>query len=142
MKEKCFIIDDKSEYITKYGTDLNPQNPSVVYIRSKIKVTPKVKQPSFETEIKQFKEELKKYIINEINDNKFLEDKHLCSIELSPKSVTYKKISYMRLDIYVKPLILKPLVENQPIITELSSKVKNKVFQLLDKYNLKCSTQK
>lgn len=141
MKEKCYLIENKKEYVTKYGSELKDEKPTVVYLRSKIKITPKIKQISFENEISQFKEELKNYINDEIQNNVMFENRHLCNIDISGKSVTYKKISYMRIDIYLKPTVPKTLIENQPIAIELSNNIKNKLYSLLDKYNLKCSVK-
>lgn len=141
MKEKWHIIENKKEYVTKYGSELKDEKPAVVYLRSKIKITPKVKQISFENEISRLKDELKNYINNEIQNNVMFENRHLCNIDISGKSVTYKKISYMRIDIYLKPILPKTLAENLPIVTDMSNNIKNKLYSLLDKYNLKCSVK-
>lgn len=140
MKEKCYIIENENGYLTKYGTNLTSDNnkPTVVYLRSKIKITPKLKQQSFENEINSVKSELQQFINKELQNNSMFENRHLCNIELSAKSVSYKKISYMRIDLYIRPIIPQTLIENQPIIKELSLKIKQETYRLFDKYNIKC----
>lgn len=141
MKVKPIIIENKKEYVTKYGTDFLNENPSVIYLRSKIKITPKIQKNSFETEVQNLKNELTQSIANEILNNTSFSNRHLLTIDLSAKSVAYKKISYMRIDLYLKPIIPKPLLENQQIVTDLSNHIKNNLFALLEKYNLKCSVK-
>lgn len=137
---KEFILKKPHEanIVTKYGSYLNEIKPKVIYLRTKAKITPTIDKISFEENINLIKEDFLNYIEKEILRNKHLHNTYLSNIDISSKSVKYGKISFLRYDLYLKPIITKTLQKNQLLFTRLSIKIDKKLIKLLKKHKINC----
>jgi len=132
---KLNIMDNLS---VKYGT-LDKNSPDVLFIRFKGKIMPTIIKNDFSKEIVELKTEfdkiIKDIIINycDIFDCK----RYLCNIEVSEKGVTYKKGSYIKFDVFVRPNEIKDIMCYEDVITRMSIEINNEIINILSKLNLK-----
>lgn len=132
---KLNIMDNLS---VKYGT-LDKNSPDVLFIRFKGKIIPTIIKNDFSKEIVELKTEfdkiIKDIIINycDIFDCK----RYLCNIEVSEKGVTYKKGSYIKFDVFVRPNEIKDIMCYEDVITRMSIEINNEIINILSKLNLK-----
>lgn len=132
---KLNIMDNLS---VKYGT-LDKNSPDVLFIRFKGKIIPTIIKNDFSKEIVELKTEfdkiIKGIIINycDIFDCK----RYLCNIEVSEKGVTYKKGSYIKFDVFVRPNETKDITYYEDVITRMSIEINNEIINILNKLNLK-----
>ena len=131
---KLNIMDNLS---VKYGT-LDKNSPDVLFIRFKGKIIPTIIKNDFSKEIVELKAEfdkiIKDIIINycDIFDCK----RYLCNIEVSEKGVTYKKGSYIKFDVFVRPNEIKDIMCYEDVITRMSIEINNEIINILNKLNL------
>ena len=132
---KLNIMDNLS---VKYGT-LDKNSPDVLFIRFKGKIIPTIIKNDYTKEIVELKTEfdkiIKDIIINycDIFDCK----RYLCNIEVSEKGVTYKKGSYIKFDVFVRPNETKDITYYEDVITRMSIEINNEIINILNKLNLK-----
>lgn len=132
---KLNIMDNLS---VKYGT-LDKNSPDVLFIRFKGKIIPTIIKNDFSKEIVELKTEfdkiIKDIIINycDIFDCK----RYLCNIEVSEKGVTYKKGSYIKFDVFVRPNEIKDIMCYEDVIKRMSIEINNEIINILNKLNLK-----
>ena len=132
---KLNIMDNLS---VKYGT-LDKNSPDVLFIRFKGKIIPTIIKNDFLKEIVQLKAEFDK-IIKDILINYcdiFDCKRYLCNIEVSEKGVTYKKGSYIKFDVFVRPNEIKDIMCYEDVITRMSIEINNEIINILSKLNLK-----
>lgn len=118
---KEYKIVDKQfpEMKIKYGT-LDRNNPEIVYIRTKARITPIVKKKEYNDGVTSVKETFEKLVKSVVRNNSYFEDKHICSIEISENGIAFGKKSHIKYDVYVKPKEIKKLDEHE---TEIKSMV-------------------
>ena len=132
---KLNIMDNLS---VKYGT-LDKNSPDVLFIRFKGKIIPTIIKNDFSKEIVELKTEfdkiIKDIIINycDIFDCK----RYLCNMEVSEKGVTYKKGSYIKFDVFVRPNEAKDITYYEDVITRMSIEINNEIINILNKLKLK-----
>ena len=144
---KLNIMDNLS---VKYGT-LDKNSPDVLFIRFKGKIIPNallytpyiiiptIIKNDFLKEIVKLKAEFDK-IIKDILINYcdiFDCKRYLCNIEVSEKGVTYKKGSYIKFDVFVRPNEIKDIMCYEDVITRMSIEINNEIINILSKLNLK-----
>lgn len=119
---KEYKIVDKQfpEMKIKYGT-LDRNNPEIVYIRTKARITPTVKKKEYNDGVASVKESFEKLVKSVVRNNGYFEDKHICSIEISENGIAFGKKSHVKYDVYVKPKEMKKLDEHE-------TEIKNIVF--------------
>lgn len=137
-KEIILNKNEENTIVTKYGSYNNGERPKVVYLRTKAKITPSKDKDTFETDINSVKEKFISFIDSEVNKNKFLDKNYIANIDISAKSVKYGKVSFLRYDVYLKPLLNKTLEENVKLFNKISTKINKKLINLLNKNNIKC----
>lgn len=130
------ILLDNINFITKYGTTCEELKPSVIYIKSKTKITPTIEKSSFEDEIDKIKIKFKNYIETSIKNHKSFEDVSISNIEISSKSVTYKKVSHLKYDLYIRPKVKRNLEKYQRLVETLTTKINSYLIKLLNKNKL------
>lgn len=138
MPNNEIVLIKDNKFITKYGSPTKEEKPKVLYIRSKAKITPFTEKISFETDIENIKYAFLKYIDIEVKKNKNFHDKYLSNIDISSKSVSYGKVSFLRYDVYLKPIIQKTLIGNKKLFEKISNKLDKKLDKLLNKYGICC----
>lgn len=88
---------------TRYGAT-NKNNPEVVYIRTKARITPLSRRDDYSDAIVEIKASLARAIRDAIEDDSRLENRHITTVEISEKSITFGKKSNAKYDIFIKPV--------------------------------------
>ena len=138
MANNEILLEKNNKFITKYGTLLSESKPTVIYLRTKSKITPLKEKPSFEEDIVSIKTQFNNYVKKTILQNKNIDNNYLFNVDISSKSVKWKKVSFLRYDIFLKPLKRKPLLDNKKLFEKISIKLDTKLDNLLNKYDIKC----
>lgn len=132
---KLNIMDNLS---VKYGT-LDKNSPDVLFIRFKGKIIPTIIKNDFSKEIVELKTEFNNIIKNIILNYGDIFDcnRYLCNMDVSEKGVTYKKGSYIKFDVFVRPNEIKDIMCYENVITRMSIEINNEIINVLNKLNLK-----
>lgn len=137
-KTKQIKIDDIQELSAKYGT-VNRNSPDVLYIRAKGRIMPTVKKSDYSKEII----ELKKYFGDIIKHNilshkkNINSERYIYNIDISEKGINYKKGSYIKYDIFVKPNSKKEMGDYKNEITSFLTDVNDSIKNKLELLNIK-----
>lgn len=138
MGKSEYLLDKKNNFVTRYGTTLEEDCPSVIYLRTKSKITPLVKKKEYETEIENVKKSFSSFVKNTITSNNNVDDNYLFNLDITSNGVKYGKVSYLRYDVYLKPLKLKTLEKNKFRMQCLSKKLDRELERLLNKNGIHC----
>lgn len=130
------ILKKNNNFVTKYGTTCKSLKPSVLYLRTKTKITPIVDKNTYEDDIIDVKNKFTEYIDKRIKKSKHFDNNYIFNIDISSKSITYGKTSFLRYDIYLKPLIKKSISDNMKLYSEYSEAFDKKLLKLLNKIGL------
>ena len=130
------ILKKNNNFVTKYGTTCKSLKPSVLYLRTKTKITPIVDKNTYEDDIIDVKNKFTEYIDKRIKKSKHFDNNYIFNIDISSKSITYGKTSFLRYDIYLKPLINKSISDNMKLYSEYSEAFDKKLLKLLNKIGL------
>ena len=115
MANNEILLEKNNKFFTKYGTLLSESKPTVIYLRTNSKITPLKEKPSFEEDIDSIKTQFNNYVKKTILQNKNIDNNYLFNVDISSKSVKWKKISFLRYDILLKTLKRKQLLYNKKI---------------------------
>lgn len=132
MSKNEVTLKKQNKFITRYGSTLDEDYPSVVYIRTKSKITPSRQKKEYDTEVNNVKNKFTSFVKKSINKSKSVHNDYLFNIDISSKSVKYGKVSFLRYDVYLKPTKKKTLEENLFRFQQLSTKFDKKLEQLLN----------
>ena len=130
------ILKKNNNFVTKYGTTCKSLKPSVLYLRTKTKITPIVDKNTYEDDIIDVKNKFTEYIDKRIKKSKHFDNNYIFNIDISSKSITYGKTSFLRYDIYLKPLNKKSISDNMKLYSEYSEAFDKKLLKLLNKIGL------
>ena len=126
----------KNGFKVKYGS-LDKKNPDILYVRSRTTITPSIKKSDYSKEILSVKNKF----VHDANDiillSDYFEDRFICNIEISEKSLAYGKKSHLKYDVYLKPLENKNFEEYYDDINNIVNKLNVKLSFLLETNNLK-----
>lgn len=138
MNKNEIILDKQSNFITRYGSTLEDSKPSVIYLRTKSKITPLVSKKDYSNEIAMIKTKFTDFVKKTVYSSKSVLDEYLFNIDITEKSIKYGKISNLKYDIYLKPTKLKSIEENKMRLKQLSIKLDKKLEKLLNTNNIIC----
>lgn len=136
-KPTVYILNKENKFVTKISSNTNCEYPNIVFLRSKVKITPKVIQKSYENEILSLKDEFIKFSEQILNNNHLYSKDYIFSVDVAEKSVFHKKTSHLRYDVFLKPLTNNlTLEEHKDILEKLSITFDDKLIELFNKYSL------
>lgn len=138
MLRNEIVLDKNNNFITKYGSTIDTEKPSVVYLRTKSKITPLINLKEYNNEVNCVKKEFEEFVTHSIRKSKCVQNDFLFNIDISEKSVRYGKVSFLRYDVYLKPIKNKTLLGNKFRIEQLSKKFDKKLEELLNQNNIVC----
>ena len=119
---------------TKYGT-LNRNNPEVLYLRSKTKIKALIDGKDYKEELVYISKHFQKYVKKIIDDSKIF-NKYICTFETPDKGIVFNKISNLKFDIYLHPILIKDMSLYEPHVIKLIDKANNKLIGLCKKYKI------
>ena len=138
MSQNSIILDKQNKFITRYGRTLNEHFPSVIYLRTKSKITPTIQKKEYDYEINSVKDRFASFVKKTVLNCKSIENLFIFNIDISSKGVKYGKTSFLRYDLYVRPTKQKTLDENQFRLQQLSLKLDRELEKLLNSNNIIC----
>ena len=138
MSKNELTLEKSGKFITRYGSTIESEKPNVVYLRTKSKITPTKQQKEYDKEVDAVKEKFTKFVHQTIQTSKSVNNDYLFNIDISSKSVKYGKVSFLRYDVYLKPMKRRTIEENKFRIQQLSIKLDNKLERLLNSNNIIC----
>lgn len=121
----------KENFTTKYGSTLEEQKPSVIYLRTKSRITPSLQMKEYGNEISNVKNAFAKFVEKTVTESKSVMNEYLFNIEISSKSISFGKPSFLRYDIYLKPAKIRTLNENLFRMRQISEKLNKEMKRLL-----------
>lgn len=138
MSKNEITLKKNGKFITRYGSTLETEQPTVVYLRTKSKITPSINKKEYNTEVVEIKTRFSTFVENSIKKCKSVHDEFLFNIDISSKSVRYGKVSFLRYDLYVKPYKVRTIEENRFRLQQLSTKLDKQLEHLLNTNNIIC----
>lgn len=137
--DKCEIkLNKQGNFVTRYGTTLNEKEPSVIYLRTKSKITPSVKKKEYNENILRAKNEFASFAKNYILNCNDVENAFLFNIDMSPKGVKFGKKSFLRYDVYLRPKVKSTLQENQGKMENISLTLDENLERILKNNEIIC----
>lgn len=138
MSKNVIKLNKQGNFITQYGTTLDEKEPSVVYLRTKSKITPSIKQKEYNENILKAKNEFTSFAKNYILNCNDVEDMFLFNIDMSPKGVKFGKKSFLRYDLYLRPKTKLTLEDNKTKMERISFAMDNKLEKILKNNGIIC----
>lgn len=138
MSKNEITLKKDGKFITRYGSTLETEQPTVVYLRTKSKITPSINKKEYDTEVVEIKNRFSTFVEDSIKKCKSVHDDFLFNIDISSKSVRYGKVSFLRYDLYVKPYKVRTIEENRFRLQQLSTKLDKQLEHLLNRNNIIC----
>ena len=132
------ILEKDGKFITRFGSTLEVERPSVVYLRTKSKITPLTEKKEYDTEVNIVKNKFTSFVKEIIEKSKSVNNDYLFNIDISSKSVKYGKVSFLRYDVDLKPTKQRTIEENRFRLQQLSTKFDRKLEKLLNSNNIIC----
>lgn len=132
------ILEKDGKFITRFGSTLEVERPSVVYLRTKSKITPLTEKKEYDTEVNIVKDKFTSFVKETIEKSKSVNNDYLFNIDISSKSVKYGKVSFLRYDVYLKPTKVRTIEENRFRLQQLSTKFDRKLEKLLNSNSIIC----
>lgn len=139
MSKNEIILEKNGKFVTRYGSTFDCDKPSVIYLRTKSKITPSIQKKEYDNEIDNIKSSFTDYVKETISNSKSVDNQYLFNIDISSKSVKYGKVSFLRYDVYLRPSKLRTISENRFRMQQLSTKLDKKLEYLLNKNNIVCN---
>lgn len=138
MSKNVIKLNKQGNFITQYGTTLDEKEPSVVYLRTKSKITPSIKQKEYNESILKAKNEFTSFAKNYILNCNDVEDMFLFNIDMSPKGVKFGKKSFLRYDLYLRPKTKLTLEDNKTKMERISLAMDSKLEKILKNNGIIC----
>lgn len=138
LKPAKFKLTKDNGFKTYISTnEVNEDFPKVVYVRAKVKVTPLIKEKTYEDVILNLKETFNEYGKNILKYCDKIQKNFIFTIDFAERSVAYGKTSHLKYDIYVKPVAKLSLKDNIHYLSEITNRLDNKLIGLFNDNSLK-----
>lgn len=138
MSRNEIILDKQNNFVTRYGSVKGEKAPSVIYLRTKSKLTPTIKKKEYNIEVDNIKENFTSFVNKCIINCNSIENTYLFNIDISSKGLKYGKTSFLRYDLYLRPSKQKSLAQNQFRMQQLSTKLDKYLENLLNDNGIIC----
>ena len=137
FRPTVYELNKENNFKTKVSTTTNDEFPNVVFLRAKVRLTPIENKKSYENEIISLKDNFRSFAMKLLDANEYYDKNYIFNIDVSEKSVKFKKTSHLRYDIYLKPKINNTLLEHKDKLKTISDKLDEMLILLFKKNNLK-----
>jgi predicted RNA-binding protein Jag len=138
MSRNEIILDKQNNFVTRYGSVKSEKVHSVIYLRTKSKLTPAIKKKEYNIEVDDIKEKFTSFVNKCIINCNTIENIYLFNIDISSKGLKYGKMSFLRYDLYLRPTKQKSLGQNQFRMQQLSTKLDKYLEKLLNDNGIIC----
>lgn len=137
FKPIVYFLEKDNHFVTKVSTNTTDEIPNVVFLRTKVRITPIEIKKTYEQEMLSISSEFESFIRNVLDTNPNYDKNYILSVDIAEKSVKYKKTSHLRYDIFLKPKNQITLEEHRDILKSVSDVLDKKLIELFKKYNIK-----
>ena len=135
-KPKVYIYNEEKGFVTKVSTNTTDDCPEVVFIRTKVCITPKIKQEKHEEEILSLKQNFSEFSNDFLKKCDGFSDDYIFTCSLAEKSVQFNKKSHLHYDIFLKPKVITNFEDIKTKLEYIFEKLNEQLTILFDKYNL------
>jgi len=137
-KFKPLVYETKKEnnFVTKISTNTTDEIPNVVFLLSKVRVTPLLQNKLYMEDILSLKATFDVFARNLLDSCYEYDKNYIFNIDIAEKSVRYKKTSHLRYEVYLRPKNKLSLLDNRDKLMVISDKLEEKLIDLFKKYNL------
>jgi hypothetical protein len=137
FKPIVYVLEKDNHFVTKVSTNTTDETPNVVFLRTKVRITPIEIKKTYEQEMLSISSEFESFARNVLDINPNYDKNYIFSVDVAEKSVKYKKTSHLRYDIFLKPKNQISLKEHRDILKSVSDILDKKLIELFKKYNIK-----
>jgi hypothetical protein len=137
FKPIVYVLEKDNHFVTKVSTNTTDEIPNVVFLRTKVRITPIEIKKTYEQEMLSISSEFESFARNVLDINPNYDKNYIFSVDVAEKSVKYKKTSHLRYDIFLKPKNQISLEEHRDILKSVSDVLDKKLIELFKKYNIK-----
>lgn len=137
FKPIVYKLEKQNHFITNISTNTTDEKPNVVFLRTKVRITPIEPKKTYEQEVLSIKSDFEIFAKNLLDNQQSYDKNYIFSIDVAEKSVKYKKTSHLRYDMFLKPKVKITMEEHRNSLKDISDILDNKLIQLFRKYNLK-----
>jgi hypothetical protein len=137
FKPIVYVLEKDNHFVTKVSTNTTDETPNVVFLRTKVRITPIEIKKTYEQEMLSISSEFESFARNVLDINPNYDKNYIFSVDVAEKSVKYKKTSHLRYDIFLKPKNQISLEEHRDILKSVSDVLDKKLIELFKKYNIK-----
>lgn len=89
---------------TKYSIISDDNKSQIIFLRGKGKIRPIESKKTYESDIENLKISFKREFYSQIRRMKLYDDNLLVTLDVSSKGIGYNKFSFIKYDIFIKPL--------------------------------------
>lgn len=127
-QSKEYKFTDDNKFTVKYGT-LNKLNSNVIYIKSKMKLTPSMitKGSTIEGITKKFSQCVSEYV----NKNHSIHNTHICQLDINENKFRNKKNTYLKYDLFIKPLNQDTIENFDVVVKDITGSINKKIKEIL-----------
>lgn len=120
---KQYYINTETTIKSRFGT-LNKNNAEVLYVRSKGKIKANKQQSNFTNEIESIKTifMLKVQKLIEKHSDTF-NPNYIASMDISDKGLIVGKSTFIKYDLFVRPIVVRRIEEYEEIITDIINNI-------------------
>lgn len=137
FKPIVYVLEKDNHFVTKVSTNTTDEIPNVVFLRTKVRITPIEIKKTYEQDMLSISSEFESFVRNVLDTNPNYDKNYIFSVDVAEKSVKYKKTSHLRYDIFLKPKNQISLEEHRDILKSVSDVLDKKLIELFKKYNIK-----
>lgn len=136
-KHGPFQIKSSGEIKMVYGTDIPRDIPPTIYIRAKTRLLyNKTIEKITSKDVELLKNKMMECIDTVIKDNPHFENRYLSNMELSTKNVSEGKPTFLRYDIFLRPVKLERMGIVKPLAENLGRTIERRISKLANTYGL------
>lgn len=135
--QNFYELPKEDGFATEISSNSTDEYPDIVYIRTKIRITPTVKQKSYKPNIALIKGELNNFVYELLRDNPDFSDKYIFHMVVSEKGVNYGKNSHFSYDLFLKQKDKRTFADNAVLLEKLSNRIKTELMRFFGENNIK-----
>ena len=86
MNKNEILLEKNNNFVTRYGGTLENDKPSVLYLRTKAKITPLINKKEYNIEVNKIKHDFKTFVEKTIKASKSVQNDFLFNVDISEKA--------------------------------------------------------
>lgn len=133
-----YVVSGKfKEFEIKYGTQ-DENNAEVLYMRVRTRMSPTVKKDKYTDTVASAKENFTALTKELFNGKGDFDKRNLCEFSASEEGVSYGKKSRLRYDIFLRPKIVKDMVEYEEQMVGFADTINERIMKILKSGGIDC----